>query len=334
MGIDAAGTTPSPAPDERREQISRLAGNLAEVLALSPEQLTAQQRASLRDLADLAQGAVERAAERPAAASPASRDIASARRTVLTVFAVLAILIVVFTTTSYRITRDFIKDSHELLQTRAAAGAAFPAESPEAARQAARVSEEAERLSELMIVSGIARGAVILLALFLIFRSLAGREKAEAELRSSRDAALKAAEDRRVAQAESERLGERLRAVLDHIDIGVLMVEIDGSLSVYNMAAERIHGAWREQMARLKQAGELTPMLDDEKTVIAPGESPLGRALKGQTVRDARIFLRTPFRPSGYHLSVSAVPLRSHLGLLTGAVLMFTERRPEPPLGK
>jgi hypothetical protein len=78
-------------------------------------------------------------------------------------------------------------------------------------------------------------------------------------------------------------------------------------------------------MERLKQAGTHPTMFPDEKTPIPPGESPLGRALKGQIVRDAHIFMRTPFRPKGYHLNVSAVPLRDHRGLLSGAVMMFSE---------
>ncbi|HEX4048816.1 MAG TPA: PAS domain-containing protein [Elusimicrobiota bacterium] len=326
-------TPPSSTTDERPERIARLAQTLAEVAALKPHELTPQQRVALHDLADLAQGEVQRTEEALPSVPSSPRGVAAARRLVLTIFGVAMILIVVFTTTSYRVARAFIADSHELVQARAAA-AGSAAESPLVAAKSALVAEEAERLSGMMIVSGVARAVVLLLALFLIFRSLAAREKAEVELMSSRDAALSAAEARRVAQAEAEKLGERLRAVLDHIDVGVLMIESDGTITVYNMAAERIHGAWREQMERLKQAGAMTPMLADEKTVIPPGESPMGRALKGETVRDAHVFFRTPFRPNGYHLNVSAAPLRSHLGLLTGAVLMFSERRPEQPLGK
>ncbi len=166
---------------------------------------------------------------------------------------------------------------------------------------------------------------VVVLALMILLRGMSASEKAEDELMRSRNAAMGASEGRRVAQTEAERLGERLKAVLDHIDVGVLMVEIDGSVSVYNMAAERIHGAWREQMERLKQAGTHGAMLPDEETVIAPAGDPLGRALKGQTVRDVHIFFRTPFRPKGYHLNVSAFPLRDHRGMPTGAVMMFSE---------
>jgi PAS domain-containing protein len=183
----------------------------------------------------------------------------------------------------------------------------------------------ASGLSTLLIAGSTVRTLIVVLALLVLWRDMAARERAEDELRSSRDAAMEASEGRRVAQAESEKLGERLRAVLDHIDVGVVMVELNGSISVFNTAAERICGAWREQIEELNRAGTHPSMLEDEKTVIAPGEDPLGLALKGQTVRDARLFYRTPFRPNGCHLRVSAVPLRDHHGLLVGAVLMFTE---------
>jgi CHASE3 domain sensor protein len=197
--------------------------------------------------------------------------------------------------------------------------------------RSARASADANDLTTLLIGAGVARAAVVLLALFAILRWLAASGKSEEALRRARDEALKEAEARRIAQSESERLGERLSAVLDHIDVGVAVVELGGGLSIYNRAAERIHGAWRDELDRLVRAGSFGPMLEDEKTPFAPGEDPLGRALKGETVRDGRVFFRTPFRPNGYHLNVTAIPLRDPRRLPAGVVLMFTERKRAAP---
>jgi PAS domain-containing protein len=261
-----------------------------------PRELTSQQRTALRDLADLVQGEIARTAARRAVPQEISLQRKATQLKVLAGFGAALAALAVVSMLSYRVSRQF-------------------------------VGAGADRLATLQIVGGVVRALVVILALLALLRDIAAREKVEDELRRTRDEALGEAEGRRVAQAEAEKLGERLGAVLDHIDIGVLMVELDGTMSIYNMAAERIHGAWREQMERLKRAGTHPAMLEDEKTVIAVGETPLGRALKGQTVRDAHIFFRTPFRPNGYHLRVSAVPLRDHRGLMAGAVLMFSERR-------
>ena len=265
------------------------------------------------------------------------------RRTILAAFGAALALLAVFSTASYRVGRAFIEDSraviriHETLEglDRAAPPAkdGKPGSSAGAVADLRRLLEQrsavaaadADRLSKVLILGGVARALVVILALLALLWGIAARAKVEETLRLARDEALRAAEELRIIQAESEKLGERLHTVLDHIDVGVLMVDVDGRMSVYNLAAERIHGAWREQMEALNQAGTHPAMLEDEKTVIAPGESPLGLALKGQTVRDARLFLRTPFRPRGYHLKVSAFPLRDHRGMMAGAVVMFSE---------
>jgi len=192
----------------------------------------------------------------------------------------------------------------------------------------ARAAADAESLDRMQLLTSFARGAVLALALLALLWDMSARERTEDALRLSRDHALEAAERLRVAQAEAEKLGERLAAVLDHVDVGIVVVDAGGSFSLYNVAAERINGAWRDEMERLYRSGTHPPLREDEKTVFASGDDPLGRALKGETVRGARVFFRTPFRPNGYHLTVSAVPLRDPRGMPTGAVLMFTERLP------
>jgi PAS domain-containing protein len=182
-----------------------------------------------------------------------------------------------------------------------------------------------EHLAGLLLAAGVSRAAVVLAALLALLWSMAARERAEAELRLSRDEALREADGRRVAQEEAERLGESLRAVLDRIDTGVILVERDGRMSVFNRAAERIHGAWRDEIEALVRAGTHPPLRPDGKTAFAAGESPLARALKGESVRDEILCWKTPFRPYGYYLRLSAVPLHDHRGHQSGAVVMFTE---------
>ena len=275
-----------------------------------PRELDPEQRRALRDLGDIVQDEIAYGAARKTVRQD-GRNLASRRRAarlkVLAAFGVALGLLATFSIAVSRAERRLVADSTTGAgSVRAAAdGAAF---------------------SRLLVLGGASRAAVLVLVLAVLLFDMSAREKVEDALRRTRDEALEAAEGRRVAQAEAEKLGERLTAVLDHVDVGIAVVEIDGTASLYNVAAERIHRAWRDEMERLFRAGTHPVMREDEKTIIASGDDPLGLALKGETVRGARVFFRTPFRPEGYHLTVSAVPLRDPRGLLTGAVLMFSER--------
>jgi PAS domain-containing protein len=272
-----------------------------------------ERRRSHQDIADIVQHEISQAADRRAVPSEIARKRTATRFRLLAIFVAALAGLISTSTLSYRAMRTVAVDVRSAVQAHEISD---------------RAVADTDRLTKMMLVGVAVRSLFVILMMLLLLRDIKRRESAEDALRRARDEALSEAGGRRVAQLESEKLGERLRAVLDHIDIGVLMVELDGSMTVYNMAAERIHGAWREQMERLKQADTHPPMFADEKTVIPHGESPLGRALKGQIVRDAHIYFKTPFRPSGYHLNVSAVPLRDHRGLMAGALMMFTERQP------
>jgi two-component system sensor histidine kinase/response regulator len=180
----------------------------------------------------------------------------------------------------------------------------------------------------LILVAAFARVVgvlVVLLAFLAVRRYIAERATAEDALVLTRDAALRDADAVRQAQEEARRVSDRLRSVLDQIDSGVMLVDATGGVSIFNPAAERIHGAWRDDIARLMREGTHPPMRVDEKTPLTPDEDPMTQALKGTAVFDTRIFLRTPFRPNGYYLSASAAPLRSHQGLVSGAVLVFRD---------
>ncbi|MFI5348649.1 MAG: PAS domain-containing protein [Elusimicrobiota bacterium] len=320
-------TTSPPPPDEAQRQRSLRALDLLDAIKRAPLKLTDDQELALSDVASLVRREVALdAVSRPVPPARKERGYSITSGKVLTAFSVVLAGLIFFSVMTLRAERRSIGDfqslilAHEELESAAGLGGQLDG-------RKALAAAEADRLGNLLIVTGLLRFLIVGLALYALLRGLKTRDEAEELLRRAHADALNAAEDRRVAQAEAEKLGERLRAVLDHIDVGVTMINLDGSVTVFNRAAERIHGAWREQMERLNLCGSHPPMAADEKTVIPYGESPVGRALQGQSVRDAHVFFRTPYRPNGYHLSVSAIPLRDHQGLMAGAVLMFSERK-------
>jgi PAS domain-containing protein len=183
----------------------------------------------------------------------------------------------------------------------------------------------------LVVVASFARlvGALVLILAFLTTRRfLKERGAAEAALVSARDEVVRDANARRRAHEENRRLGDRLRAVLDQLDSGVMLVEPNGTIALFNLAAERIFGAWRGEIERLLKGGTHPTLRPDGKTPYSPEAEPAARALKGETVRGEAAFLRTPFRPQGCPVVLSAAPMRSSQGLVTGAIVIIRETGP------
>lgn len=298
---------PLSAPDGRK------IGTLC-VVDRRPRELTPAQRAALRDLAACAEREIAEtppAAEAdPAAEAETSRRRANRERALALGFGAALILLLTAALASYRSVGALVAEVRRSVSD------------PEVLRA---LDASARKV---ILTASVARlfGALVLVLAFLALRGLL-RERARAEdaLTSARDAALRDANARRAAQEDLRRLGDRLRTVLDQMDAGVILIEPNGSLSLFNRAAERIHGAWRGEIERLMRAGTHPPLRADGKTPLPPEEDPAFRALRGETVRDVLIRLRTPFRPNGYAIVASAIPIRSPQGPIAGAVLVFRE---------
>jgi PAS domain-containing protein len=245
---------------------------------------------------------------------------AAGRRRMTAAFAAAFALLVSAAVASFLGVRRFKADSAAL----AGAQAAFVLAGPDA-RPAlgARLAEARARLEAdgrlLILAASAARGVgalVIVLAFLAARRYLGQRDDAEDALRLARDSALLDAEALRAAQEETRRAGERLQSVLDQVDAGVMLVGPDGSVPLFNRAAERLLGAWREQAeSHLRGGGSLFE-----------GGDPLARALGGETVVEARARMRLPFRrPDGFPAVASASPQSTPQGLAAGALLVFRE---------
>ncbi len=195
----------------------------------------------------------------------------------------------------------------------------------------ARLSVEARRLTFAASFARVIGAMVVALAFLAVRRYMGERERAEDALREARDAARRDAEVVRAAQEESRRAGERLQEVLDQVDSGVVLIAADGSVPLFNRAAERLLGVWRDQFETLLREGGPAFLSPDGRTPLPPESDPLSRALKGEVVRDARVFRRAPHRTDGCALTVSATPQRTPEGLTTGALLVFREAAPGGP---
>src|SRR5690606_28352458 len=128
---------------------------------------------------------------------------------------------------------------------------------------------------------------------------------AEAELR---------AHDLTRAEQESRDRAKTLRSILDTILEGVIVADPDGRLVLWNPAVRRLVGANLIELHPKDWPAPYGCFLPNGTTPFPTDRLPLLRALSGEVVVDEELLLRSPARPEGVWLSLSAVPLRNEAG--------------------
>ena len=109
-----------------------------------------------------------------------------------------------------------------------------------------------------------------------------------------------------------------LEVILDSMGDGVLVTDHQGRILVLNESAEKILGTSRLDeplMSRVKR-------LEGESSAE---ETPLGRALAGERVEQAEVFIRNGTGQAGVWVSITANPLQTPAGDLRGSVLVLRD---------
>ena len=123
----------------------------------------------------------------------------------------------------------------------------------------------------------------------------------------------------RAAREEMEARKRLLRLVIEQSGDAIIMADAGGVLRIFNAQAERLHGLPRREVSISEWATHYG-LLSVEGRPLRPEETPLHRALQGETVTDARWLVRQP-DGSVRTLSGTASPLRGPDGSPAGAVL-------------
>jgi PAS domain-containing protein len=122
----------------------------------------------------------------------------------------------------------------------------------------------------------------------------------------------------------AQRRADELEAVLDVVDVGISMIATDGRMLVRNPAAIEITGR-REYTGKLSESGERHVLRDAVTGEHVPlEESPLGRALRGERVRDVLLMMRDT-QGRDRLTQASSVPVRDASGQVVAAVTVFRE---------
>ncbi len=185
----------------------------------------------------------------------------------------------------------------------------------------AEVLELAETMRRLarrrLILLG---GLSLLLSTGITFVWRADR-RSRRQIISAAEMAVKLAEER----ADSLWRSREMESIIEAMSDGVHVVDLDGNAIHLNAAAKKV-------LRRETVSGSVDEWAErygifhkDEATRFSPEEIPMARALRGETVSNAHVFIRNQERPDGVHVEVSAAPVYDHKSLQIGALTVFRD---------
>jgi PAS domain S-box-containing protein len=145
------------------------------------------------------------------------------------------------------------------------------------------------------------------------------REEALAQL--NRDLEQRVAERTR----ELSRQHDLQRLILDNIADGVVVTDREGHFILWNQKAEQIVGSGPEDVPPEHWSSHFGLYRDESGEPVRFQDLPLVRAIQGQSIDNAELYLRHPSRYDGRWTQVTARPLRDSQGCMAGAVAVLVD---------
>ncbi len=137
--------------------------------------------------------------------------------------------------------------------------------------------------------------------------------------------ALQYAVGRKRLEEELREQTRFLQSVLNSMADGVVMADETGTFRVWNPAAEHILGSGPATRTVGQWSDDFTIFLPDKVTPYPAHDIPLARAIRGESVTGATLFLKRRRQCDDQWLDVSARPLRDDVGLIKGGVVVFRD---------
>lgn len=135
-----------------------------------------------------------------------------------------------------------------------------------------------------------------------------------------------------------QRQTEALDQVLESMGEGVIVIDQESRFEFFNPAAEEMLGVGPTEERPNRWPEIYGTYAADEWTLLSPDQLPLIRALRGEKVDNAMVFIRNAAVPEGRHVSVTARPLPSQDDKPSGALAVFrdvtSQKRSEEGLRK
>jgi PAS domain S-box-containing protein len=118
---------------------------------------------------------------------------------------------------------------------------------------------------------------------------------------------------------------EEVHPILESIADGIVVVSLEGRLIGLNGAAERILGLDHEDLPPAAWPEAYGLFLPDTITPYPAEDLPLARAIRGEAITNAQIFVRNPNVPDGAWFSVNGTPWIDGAGRPRGGIVVFRE---------
>src|SRR2546425_5842847 len=106
---------------------------------------------------------------------------------------------------------------------------------------------------------------------------------------------------------------------------GVAVADENGKFLFFNPAAEQIMGLGATEAPPDGWTKRYGVYLPDTITPYSPEDLPLARAMRGEAVDGAELFVRNPNTPGGVWVNVTGRPLKHEDGTVRGGVVVRSE---------
>lgn len=114
-----------------------------------------------------------------------------------------------------------------------------------------------------------------------------------------------------------------LGSILDNMGEGMIAIDQNSNILVWNAAATRIVGPSPAGVESAEWARHFGLLRGPNEAVLASDELPIARALRGELVTNQEMYLRPAAHRGGRWLNATARPLRGEHGTISGAITVF-----------
>jgi sigma-B regulation protein RsbU (phosphoserine phosphatase) len=116
-----------------------------------------------------------------------------------------------------------------------------------------------------------------------------------------------------------------LQHVIDSLDDGVVVADLDGRCLLANPAARRLLATDFADVPAAEWTSAFGCLQPDMVTPYPPQDMPLARALRGEVVSNLELLMVNPWAPEGVWLSVNGTPIRDARGSIEGGVVVLRD---------
>jgi signal transduction histidine kinase len=162
-------------------------------------------------------------------------------------------------------------------------------------------------------------------SLALLTSELAERKRVEQILRQTQEGLEQRARELARSESALRQQTSILQSILNSMGDGVIVADAAANILLSNPAADRLIRAGLGTGDAGEHAEHFQTYLPQNVMARSSNEHPLLRAIRGETIDGAEVFLRTPGAADGLWLTATGRPLIDDKGRIQGGVVVYTD---------